>query len=219
MCGRYTIHIAKQKIVEAIDLEIPEAYEPDYNIGPGRDALALSRKKDDGLSAKMMRWGLRTPQNFHINARIETADTKPRFRDAWSTQRCLIPANGFYEWQSDGIRKQPYYIYSAENELIFFAGIWFTSLKTDQSDCFIILTTQANQSIDDVHLRMPVCLPQSFHSDWLAHILPKSEVSRIASNTVFEKHSVSSRVNSVRNNDHKLVLERTPQNDDQLQLF
>ena len=95
MCGRYTLHANKKALAEAIALALPEDYEPNYNIGPGRGTLSIATRDKMQPVAKMMHWGLRTPQNFHINARIESADTTPRFRESWHAHRCLLPANGF----------------------------------------------------------------------------------------------------------------------------
>ena len=102
MCGRYALCANKKQLVEAIALALPETIKPDYNIGPGREVLSVSNDLEKAPRASFMHWGLKTPQNFHINARIETADTAPRFRESWEHHRCLIPASGFYEWYADG---------------------------------------------------------------------------------------------------------------------
>lgn len=219
MCGRYTLHVQKQKLAEAIALALPEAYEPDYNIGPGREALSIATKKEHGSIATMMHWGLRTPQNFHINARIETADTTPRFRDSWHGHRCLLPANGFYEWYQDGITKQPYYIYPENTELHYFAGLWFPSSGNETPPTFVILTTQAQSSIRDIHERMPVILKNEHLSAWLTNGLSKKETQEVAHNIALGKHTVSRRVNSVQNKDSRLTEATSPLTDDQMMLF
>jgi putative SOS response-associated peptidase YedK len=219
MCGRYTLHSNKKKLAAAIALAIPEAFAPDYNIAPGSEALAIAPAEETASKAGMMHWGLRTPQNFHINARLETADSTPRFRDSWQSSRCLIPANGFYEWYQDGITKQPYYIHSPNDELIFFAGLWFPAANRAESANFVILTTQAHSSIKDIHQRMPVTLPQNLHCDWLSNDLPKDEVCAFSQKISFSKHMVATRVNSTQNKDSRLIIATTPQFDDQMQLF
>ncbi len=219
MCGRYTLHVQKQKLAEAIAMALPEAYEPDYNIGPGREALSIVSKKDHGPRATMMHWGLRTPQNFHINARIETADTTPRFRDSWHEHRCLLPANGFYEWYQDGITKQPYYIYPQNTKLHYFAGLWFPSSGAETPATFVILTTQAQSTIREIHERMPVILKGEQHSAWLANDLSKKDAQEIAQNIPLDKHTVSRRVNSVQNKDSRLIEATSPLTDDQMMLF
>lgn len=214
MCGRYTLHVNKQTLAEAIAAAIPESYTPSYNISPGSEILTVTNEQ-----VGSMNWGLRTPQNFHINARLETADTTPRFRDAWESHRCLIPANGFYEWLNDGVRKQPYYIYPPSDELLFFAGLWFPSELAEQASQCVVLTTAAQSAVKDVHERMPVMLPQSIHYDWLHNGLPKDEAASFAEKVYLEKHTVSTRVNSAHNKDSKLIQATTPQTDDQMQLF
>lgn len=219
MCGRYTLHTNKKKLAQAIAQAMPEQFEPSYNIGPGSEVLAIAKGAEQSAKAGMMHWGLRTPQNFHINARLETADTTPRFRESWAEQRCLIPANGFYEWYEDGITKQAYYIHPLSEELLYFAGLWFPSTAANQPASCVVLTTEAHSSIQDVHQRMPVTLPKSVHADWLNNELPKDEVMAFSAKISFDKHMVSNRVNSVQNKDSRLIIATTPQNDDQMQLF
>lgn len=214
MCGRYTLHVNKKTLAEAIAAAIPDSYVPDYNISPGSEILTITNERVGSMS-----WGLRTPQNFHINARLEKADTTPRFRDAWEGNRCLIPANGFYEWLNDGVRKQPYYIYPPGDELLFFAALWFPSELTDRSSQCVVLTTAAQSAVKEVHERMPVMLPKSIHYDWLHNGLPKDEAASFANKVYLEKHTVSTRVNSAQNKDSKLIIATAPQNDDQMQLF
>lgn len=219
MCGRFTLHSNKQKLAEAIALALPETIEPDYNIGPGREVLSISAHQETGPRASLMHWGLKTPQNFHINARIETADTAPRFRESWQHHRCLVPANGFYEWYADGITKQPYYIYPTDRELCFLAGLWYPSAREEQPDTCILLTTEAVPAIKDVHHRMPVILMPDARESWLQNQLSKKDAVQMANDVPFEKQTVSRRVNSVRNNDSKLIVATSPLSDDQMLLF
>jgi putative SOS response-associated peptidase YedK len=219
MCGRYTLHVQKQKLAKAIALALPDAYEPDYNIGPGSEVLSIATRDRITPVATMMHWGLRTPQNFHINARIETADTTPRFRDSWHAHRCLLPANGFYEWYQDGITKQPYYIYPQEGTLHYFAGLWFPAASNESSPSFVILTTAAQDSIREIHDRMPVILKKDERSAWLKGELSKSDAQALTQNISLEKHTVSRRVNSVQNKDSGLIDANSPLTDDQMMLF
>lgn len=214
MCGRYTLHTKSQKLANSIAKLLPEQYEPSYNISPGTNILTQTKE-----FFTCMQWGLRTPQNFHINARLESADTTPRFRESWEAYRCLIPANGFYEWLSDGIRKQPYYIYPAHAELIYFAGLWVPATKLGEVPQCVILTTCAQERIKRIHDRMPVLLPESAHQKWLDNYLTKSEANACSQKIEITNHTVSNRVNSAHNNSNKLILPTTPLTDDQLQLF
>jgi putative SOS response-associated peptidase YedK len=219
MCGRYTLHAKKKALAEAIALALPEAYEPDYNIGPGRETLSIATRNKITPIATMMQWGLRTPQNFHINARIENADTTPRFRDSWHARRCLLPANGFYEWYKDGITKQPYYIYPQNDALHYFAGLWFPSAGNKSPPAFVILTTAAQASVRDIHARMPVMLTRDTQAAWLSGELGKGDAQSLANEVLLEKHTVSRRVDSVQNKDSRLPEATSPLSDDQMMLF
>ncbi len=220
MCGRYTLHLSKNKLLKALALKIPQEFAPDYNIGPGREVLTILNRKGTGAKVEMMHWGLKTPQNFHINARIETADTTPRFRDSWAAHRCLIPANGFYEWYKDGISKQPYYLYPENNKLTYFAGLHFP-LEEDPitpSKC-VILTTDAHSNINHIHDRMPLTIPHSAHHEWLTNRLNKDDALEFGRNFEPAKHTVSYRINSVNNKESRLIKATAPENDDQMRLF
>lgn len=219
MCGRFTLHSNKNKLAAAIALALPEVIEPDYNISPGCELLSLSQRDDEPPRATLMHWGLKTPQNYHINARIETADTAPRFRESWEQHRCLVPANGFYEWYADGITKQPYYIYPTDRELCFLAGLWYPSHREAEPDTCLLLTTAANPAVEGVHHRMPVILPQEAREAWLRNQLSKKEAVQLAYVVPFEKHTVSQRVNNVQNNDSRLIRATAPLEDDQMVLF
>ena len=219
MCGRYTLHTNKKALADAIALALPGDYKPNYNMAPGRETLSIATREKVQVASTMMHWGLRTPQNFHINARIETADTTPRFRESWHSYRCLLPANGFYEWYQDGITKQPYYIYPPQDTLHCFAGLWFPSTGYESPPSFVILTTRANTSIRSIHERMPVILKQKSQVSWLDGTLNTRDVQSLASKVILEKHTISRRVNSVQNEDSRLIEATTPLTDDQMMFF
>ena len=219
MCGRYTLHTNKKVLAGTIALALPEAYEPNYNIGPGRESLSIVTRDKVQPLARMMHWGLRTPQNFHINARIESADTTPRFRESWHAHRCLLPANGFYEWYQDGISKLPYYIYPPQDTLHYFAGLWLPSTSYESPSSFVILTTKAIASIHPIHERMPVILKQENQVSWLNGELGKRDLQSLSEEMLLEKHTVSRRVNSVQNKDSRLIEATSPLTDDQMMLF
>ena len=219
MCGRYTLHTNKKALADAIALALPGDYKPNYHIGPGRETLSIATREKVQVASTMMHWGLRTPQNFHINARIETADTSPRFRESWHAYRCLLPANGFYEWYQDGITKQPYYIYPPQDTLHYFAGLWFPSTSYESPPSFVILTTKANTLIRSIHERMPVIIKQKCQISWLDGTLNTRDVQSLASKVILEKHTVSRRVNSVQNEDSRLIEATTNLTDDQMMFF
>ncbi len=219
MCGRYTLYTKKEKLAKSIALELPDDYEPDYNISPGRNALSIKYNNKDTIVATMMNWGLRTPQNFYINARVESANTNLCFRESWQQHRCLIPANGFYEWYKDGVRKKPYYIYEHDNVLQFYAGIYFPNTENDGISSFVVLTTQAQGLVRDIHNRMPVIVGKDNCSSWLSGEIDKSDLQSISRKVKLCKHSVSSRVNRVQNNDIQLIKASSYLSNDQMMLF
>ena len=214
MCGRYTLHLSPSQLAEALELPVPEDYAPDYNIAPGGEILG--RTAD---SLQMMHWGLRTPQNFHINARLETADTTPRFRDAWMENRCLVPANGFYEWLNDGVRKQPFYFSPENRPLLYFAGLWFPAIGDQPAPQCVLLTAPASETVLEVHPRMPVALSGEMLDDWLGLELSKADALDCARSIDYTKHTVSSRVNNAQNKDSSLIEPTSPALDEQMQLF
>jgi putative SOS response-associated peptidase YedK len=167
MCGRYALHSSPEVVALAFGLSEVPAFAPRYNIAPTAPVLIV---RDGG--AATVRWGLvpRWAKDPSIgarmnNARAETVAEKPSFREAYRKRRCLIPANGFYEWKAEGGRKQPYYVHPARGELFAFAGLWeqWNELQT----CAVI-TTEANPAMAAVHERMPVIVPPAAYTAWLA---------------------------------------------------
>ena len=162
---------------------------PRYNVAPGQDVAAV-RTAEDGRRLSMLRWGLipfwsREPNIGYrmINARAETAAGKPAFRAAYRARRCLIPADGFYEWQRKGKVRQPFYFGLNDGALMAFAGLWerwtipdgiklprslSDRASGDAVETCTILTTSANETLASIHHRMPVILPPDTFDPWLA---------------------------------------------------
>ena len=166
MCGRYSLHSNPDVIALLFGLSAIPAYQPRYNIAPASQVLIVRHNE-----AAMVRWGLvpRWAKDPAVgakmnNARAETVAEKPSFREAYRKRRCLIPANGFYEWKLESGRKQPYYIYPNGGELFAFAGLW--ERRNDLQTCCII-TTEANAKMASVHDRMPVIVSPQEYSNWL----------------------------------------------------
>ena len=198
------------------DLEDASGVElrPNYNTAPGQQ-IAVVHAPLRARLLEMMRWGLipswaRDPAvGFRmINARSETAAEKPSFRSAFRRRRCIIPADGFYEWtKTPGGRKQPYLIGSTEQEIMALAGLWESWTDPESGDDVLsatILTTSANEFMSAVHDRMPVILPDAAAEklwldpdsspDNLQDLLAQYPSSRM------RMHPVSTDVNSTRNN-------------------
>jgi putative SOS response-associated peptidase YedK len=182
MCGRFTLRTPARDLVEIFELLREPELTPRYNIAPTQN-VAVIRQDGKSRELSLMRWGLvpswsKDPKAGPplINARSETIATKPSFRTAFKRRRCLIPADGFYEWQkqSDSKTKIPHYIRMAKDRAFAFAGLWETwhgGNGSELESCTIV-TTEANDLMRPLHDRMPVVLPEENFAQWLD---PKNE--------------------------------------------
>lgn len=185
MCGRYTLRKGLSEIAEKLSdfaFEAPSATiendGPRFNIAPTQNNLVLRRSFADPktLQAAYLRWGLvpswsKTPQTQSpmINARSETVADKPSFRGAFQRRRCLVPADGFYEWKRHKGANLPYHFSLVDESIFFMAGIWETWVgeHNQQLESYTILTTQANTLMAKYHERMPVILSDEKVTNWL----------------------------------------------------
>lgn len=215
MCGRFAqsqplIHYAR-----ALDLVWDPAYfyiEPNWNLAPGRRALVF-RETDLGSSAELFHWGFlpawadATSQK-PINARVETAASKPYFRKAWKAGRCLIPADGWYEWMGTVKSKQPYFIYRSDDQPILMAGLYETNTHANITS-FSILTTETTGVLRDVHNRKPLVLSSEAGKQWIRCGLATDEISALAQGSLtderFAWHPVTTKVNNARNEGAELM--------------
>jgi putative SOS response-associated peptidase YedK len=178
VCGRFTLRSSPESITEHFDLDEPLALAPRYNIAPGQEVLALRAEAARATRVvERLRWGL-VPSwaddvsigHRMINARSETLSGKPAFRTAFRERRCLIPADGFYEWGgAAGALKQPYLFERPDQAPFAFAGIfdsWRAGAEGAVRSCAII-TTGANGVLTGIHARMPVILDPSGYERWL----------------------------------------------------
>ena len=177
MCGRFTLQSPADLLKDLFLLaEVPEM-RPRYNVAPGQDVAVVVADAETGdRRLQLFRWGLvpffaKDPAigNRMINARAETLAEKPSFRAAYKRRRCLVPADGFYEWRTDARGKTPCHITLKDRPLFAFAGLW-ESWKMPTGDrlrSFTIITTSANEKIAEVHDRMPVILDPEAHASWL----------------------------------------------------
>jgi putative SOS response-associated peptidase YedK len=214
MCGRYTLSAPAELVAELFELAEAPALAPRYNIAPGQDA-PIVRAAAPGRRLEMARWGLvpawaRDPAvgSKSINARAESVAEKPSFRDSFAERRCLVPADGFYEWRAEGgRRKTPYHLRPAAGGLIAFAGlwdVWRAGAGDPALETFAIVTTDASEDLRDLHDRMPVVLPPASWTAWLAADTAPGDLQRLlrpAPARFFVPRPVSTRVNSVDNDD------------------
>jgi putative SOS response-associated peptidase YedK len=201
MCGRYSLHSNPDIVALMFGLSEIPAYQPRYNIAPAAQVLIIKQNE-----AAMVRWGLvpRRAKDPSIgakmnNARAETVAEKPSFREAYRQRRCLIPANGFYEWKSEGGARQPYYVYPSGGALFAFAGLWeqWNELQT----CAII-TTEANEKMAAVRARMPVIVSPAEYSAWIAG---EEGLLRPCPASAIDIRRVSRAVNNARNENAGLI--------------
>ncbi|MGD1147424.1 MAG: SOS response-associated peptidase [Thermoanaerobaculaceae bacterium] len=176
MCGRFTQAAPGEVIAELFDLpEVPKL-APRYNIAPTQDVAGVRMASAGGRALVQLHWGLipswakeRSIGSRMINARAETVAEKPAFRAALRNRRCLVIADGFYEWQRLGARKQPYFIELRDGRPFAFAGLWerWAPEYSEPVESCTILTTTANEAIAAIHDRMPVILDAGDHAAWL----------------------------------------------------
>lgn len=222
MCGRYSLTASPEDVRALFGYEDQPNFPPRYNIAPTQ-AIAIVRQVGGARRFALVRWGLmpswvKDPASFSllINARAETAHEKPAFRGSMRHHRCLIPANGFYEWRrGPGNAKQPYWIAPKDGGLVAFAGLWADWMSADGSEMesAAILTTQANGRIAPIHNRMPAVIAPEQFDLWLdtANVDAREASALLAPapDDLFEAIPVSSRVNAVRNDDPELQREAT----------
>jgi putative SOS response-associated peptidase YedK len=175
MCGRFVLQAELSRIVESFDIqEVACHYRPSNNIFPGQHIIAVVHDTMNRLVE--FKWGLipwwsKDPSigNRMINARAETAAEKPVFRQAFKKRRCLIVADGFYEWQKVGKAKKPLYFSLKSGGPFGFAGLHETWTSPDQQqlDTCTIITTEANRFIEPIHDRMPVIVPKDLEMKWI----------------------------------------------------
>jgi len=145
-----------------------------YNIAPSSDIPAVVASDDTSRRLQLMHWGLvphwakeRSTRYSMINAKAETISEKPAYKQAFLQRRCLIPADGFYEWRNENNIKQPYYICRKDRELMVFAGIWELWRGDHELYSCAIITTASNHDLHALHERMPVILDPEQYADWL----------------------------------------------------
>ena len=212
MCGRYNLIATGQQIKDHFRLLSLPTDNLDYNIAPGQKILAVVQMEDASNRTVNLHWGLipswakdRAISNHLINARAETLTEKPSFKNAYRHRRCLIPATGFFEWQSTQTGKQPYHIHKPDNSLFAFAGVW-EHWEHDQETVYscTIITTVANDNVAPIHDRMPVIITADDYSRWLDK---KTTIVKIADFLAADAYHdmritpISTRVNNPMHND------------------
>ena len=211
MCGRFTLHSSDRiKLKGLASLDRP--FEPRYNIAPSQSVLTIG-DFGSGLEARSLTWGLipswSTDGKGFINARAETLEEKPSFSESFRLRRCLIPADGFFEWKRTGREKRPFY-FQVDDEMSFaFAGIWDTwSNRGDTVTSCAIITTAANELVGELHDRMPAILQLESYDLWLDSATDRAKLTELLASfpaSEMKSHPVSSGVNHPENKGSDLL--------------
>ena len=217
MCGRYTLTSAPEAIRALFRYEEQPNFPARYNIAPTQP-IAIVRLVEGKREFALVRWGLlpswvKDPKAFAllINARGESVLEKPAFRAAMKYRRCLIPADGFYEWQKAGERKRPFYVRGKKGGPLAYAGLWesWQGPNGEELETAAIVTTRANGTLAPIHERMPVVVPPEAFDLWLdcANVDAETAAALIApaGEDVLEAHEISTAVNRVANDNPALI--------------
>lgn len=228
VCGRYVQVSSPALLAErfAVEEVATEPHDPDYNVAPRAQVYAILEREPHHRVIESLRWGLvpswaKDPSigDRLINARAESLATTPAFKRSFTRRRCILPADGFYEWQVLGregsrARKQPMLVHRRDGEPLAFAGLW--DVWRDRRDpdsswlvSCVIVTTAANDALAPVHDRMPLVLPEDAWSTWLDPEVQEParlrELLVPAPSEWFETYPVSTLVNKPANNGPELV--------------
>lgn len=220
MCGRYADFLADQDLADAFSLALtadePRLLPPSFNVAPTQ-LVRVVRASDVGLRLDLAAWGLvpswaKDPSvgARMINARLETIADKPSFRTAFSKRRCVVPASGYYEWQTTAEGKRPYYIHPADDAPLAFAGLleaWRRSPADEWLITCAIVTTAARGDLAQIHDRQPVMMRRDAWKTWLDQASAGDDLFAAASADAPDLawHEVGRAVGNVRNNSAHLV--------------
>lgn len=211
MCGRYNLIASKAEIMAHFSVPCLPDYQPDYNIPPGQDVLAVISLEDGSHKAVNLHWGLipswakdKKIASRTFNARAETITEKPSFRSAYQHRRCLIPATGFFEWHQTETRKQPYHIHRADHGLFAFAGLWehWQHEQVSVYSC-TLMTMAAQGKMARIHERMPVIISPDYYQHWLDHSDETADVAHCLATAIIsdmQLTAVSALINNPMHN-------------------
>ncbi|MEN8161721.1 MAG: SOS response-associated peptidase [Myxococcota bacterium] len=213
MCGRFTLTRSAAEVAEHFGLDAAPAFAPRYNLAPSQEAPVVRIGRDGERVAELRRWGLvpRWAKDVSvgarmINARVESVAERPAFRDALRRRRCLVPADGFYEWQGRAGHRRPHHIALPDGDLFAMAGLYERWLGPggEAVDSFTVLTEPASGAVAALHGRMPMILDPEAYATWLAReALAPGAIQALARSRAagLVTRPVDVRVNDVRNDD------------------
>ncbi|HMK79172.1 MAG TPA: SOS response-associated peptidase [Xanthobacteraceae bacterium] len=210
MCGRYAVTTVPEAMRALFRYLNQPNFPPRYNVAPTQP-VGIVRVVEGKREFALVRWGLipswvKDPRSFTllINARGESVNEKPAFKNAMKRRRCLFPADGFYEWKRAGERKQPYFVRLKSGQPMAFAGLWesWTGPNGEEQETAAIVTTTASRSIAHIHDRMPVIVPPEAFDFWLDPQVDGETAAAViapAPDALIEAYQVSSAVNRTAN--------------------
>jgi putative SOS response-associated peptidase YedK len=221
MCGRYVIISSPEAIRKLFGYPEQPNFPPRYNVAPTQP-VPIVRMVEGERQFALVRWGLipawvKDPKNFSlvINARGDAVIDKPSFRNAMKRRRCLFPADGFYDWKTEGASKRPFAVLPKNRQPVAFAGLWESWMgpNGEEMETAAIITTEANRTLHHIHHRMPVVIPAEAFDFWLdcANVDPQTAAALLvpAPEDLFEAYEISPAVNRVAN-DSPMLLEPAP---------
>ncbi len=227
MCGRYDNLIPRDALEQLFGVDaLPESnFPPRYNIAPTQDVPIVRLDREGRRELVLVRWGLvpfwmkAIPRQPHINARAETTDRTPLFRDAFAARRCLVPATGFYEWENRDGRKQPYRFRLRTCDPFAFAGLWESAqIEGERVASTTIIVTDANDLVAPIHDRMPVILGAADYASWLHPATAKKDARQLLrpfAAELMKAYPVSSFVNHHENDSEECIRPLELDNEDQ----
>jgi putative SOS response-associated peptidase YedK len=219
VCGRFGLFVTPEVLEEYFSLTdfAAELAPPSrYNLTPGQ-AVAVVRERDGRRRLDALQWGLipfwakdASLGRKLINARLDSVTDKPAFREAWTRRRCLIPASGFYEWgEPVGGRKRPHFVRPVDEPLLALAGLWerWRTPTGEELESCVIVTTDANAELEQIHDRMPLMIPRHAHALWLDPRSSIADVTKLVDEAPrIEAAPVGFGVNDPRKDDETLIM-------------
>lgn len=215
MCGRYTITTTAEKLAALFGVEVPAEYQPRYNAAPTQQLPVISNNQKQKIL--LYNWGIlprwaqeQGSSQRLINARAETVTEKATFKNSFKKHRCLVVADGYYEWKKTKDKKIPHRIVLDQEQPFTFAGIWdtFEDESGVLAPAFVIITVAASPSIADIHDRMPAILDKETADFWLSNSEDYEglqDVLRPYPDTHLKAYAVSTQVNAVKNDQDSLI--------------
>jgi putative SOS response-associated peptidase YedK len=216
MCGRYSIIAKAEKLSKRFKVDVPDPYTPKYNAAPTQLLPVITNENPDGIS--FFYWGLipnwannKSISSKLINARAESLREKASFKNSFKRKRCIIPADGFYEWKQLGKKSKIPYRFILNNEELFgFAGLWdeYEDENENIIHTFTIITTTANSLVSEIHDRMPLILNPEKEAAWLSNETTDEELLKMMlpyDSNKMDLYTVSSLINSPANEGPRLI--------------